>query len=401
MGPRRASGRQAAAKAKESISKAAGNGRRRPSGKRKSSTAGKDAAQAAKGKVPKTEEAADATEEARDGSDPSPTKQQPEMKAETETSPAAVKEEPSAELSASDAQDLKKEAEVTFGGKDDEPPANIVEKGLIYFFFRGRVNIEEPESLDDVSRSFIVFRSVPLDSTLAGSGVLSGEAKTCRLVMLPKKVFPTRAKQRYMAFVEKANVDVQTIRDSFVASTYETKTRGERTTPAATPYAEGVYAFTHSKNTSHLAYVLTIPSHVDEIQRDFGLADKGSFVVASKNPKYPGPSFAQLPAEPDYPQEILDSMNDYRWVPLLPEHINYANAQIVIIGEAEDTFSSAGLTEEQSELGRGGQTAADELDKLSHVDEIRVEKLHGAEAIFRDLHASKAQLPSGLGITWA
>ncbi|KAI5302515.1 hypothetical protein KEM56_000629 [Ascosphaera pollenicola] len=292
--------------------------------------------------------------------------------------------------------DLDKEAETAFQGEKDEPPSNVLEKGIIYFFFRGRVGVEDPESLEDVARSFIVLRPLPLDSTLAG-GALADE-HNCRLIMLPKKTFPTSPKQRYMAFVEKAKVDVKTIRDSFAGEDHETKTRGIRHTPAATPYAEGVYAITHSKSTSHLAYVLTIPQHATEIQTDFGLADRGSFIVASKNPKYPGPQYAQLPKGPDYPSELVDKMGDLRWVPIQPEYIDYPNAQIVIIGEKEELFGSAGMTEDEQK-GPHGETAADELVMLEHADEIRTDKLDGAEAIFHDLGLSKDQFPS-LESTW-
>lgn len=91
-------------------------------------------------------------------------------------------------------------------------------------------------------------------------------------------------------------------------------------------------------------------------------------------------------------------MDDLRWVPIQPEYINYPNAQIVIIGEKQEFFGAAGLTEED-EKGPHGETAADEIVKLEHIDEIRTEKLHGAEAIFHDLGLSKSQFPS-LESTW-
>lgn len=180
--------------------------------------------------------------------------------------------------------------------------SNILEKGIIYFFFRPRVNIDDPHSVNDVARSFFVLRPTPLGAELdEGQGPLNKDAR-CRLLMLPKKKLPTSPKERDMGFVEKAGQTMNDLQENFIASsTYQTATRGERTVEEARPYAEGVYALTSTKRTTHLAYVLTIPSEPGEIQESFGLHRRGSWIVQSKNPKFPGPPFAQLPKEPDYP----------------------------------------------------------------------------------------------------
>lgn len=156
--------------------------------------------------------------------------------------------------------------------------------------------------MNDVARSFIVLRPLPTGAAL-GEGPIKDD-KNCRLIAMPKKNLPKSTHDRFMGFVEKTGVDVNTLRDSFISSAeYETKTKGTRETPAATPVAEGVYAITSTPRSSHLAYVLTIPSELDEVQKDFGLKNRGSFVVSSKNPKFPGPSSARLPKGPEYPQE--------------------------------------------------------------------------------------------------
>jgi hypothetical protein len=186
--------------------------------------------------------------------------------------------------------------------REESVPSNILEKGIIYFFFRPRVNVEDPESMGDVSRSFFILRPIPKGAEL-GEGPI-GDDNNSRLLMLPKKKFPTSGKERDMGFVEKAKMSLTTIKDSFIAGeTYETKTRGERHVPEAKPYAEGVYAITKTGRSSHLAYILTIPTEIGEVQKDFGLRNRGSFVLQSKNPKYPGPSNAQLPKGPEYPKE--------------------------------------------------------------------------------------------------
>lgn len=105
-----------------------------------------------------------------------------------------------------------------------------------------------------------------------------------------------------MGFVEKAGMSMTDLHEKFIAGgSYETSTRGGRTTQEAKPYAEGVYAITSTLRASHLAYLLTVPSELGDIQHDFGLHKRGSWILQSKNPKYPGP--AQMPKSPGYPEE--------------------------------------------------------------------------------------------------
>jgi hypothetical protein len=187
--------------------------------------------------------------------------------------------------------------------EDETVPSSILEKGIIYFFIRGRVTVgDEPSSVDDIARSFILLRPIAKDAKL-GSGTI-GDAGNSRLLAVPKKVFPTSGKERWIAFVEKSGASFAQLREEFLgASEYETKTMGTRTTPAATPVAEGVYAITSTERDSHLVYMLTLPEELGEVQKELGLKGKGSFVVSTKNPEYPGPKNARLPKAPEYPKE--------------------------------------------------------------------------------------------------
>ena len=185
--------------------------------------------------------------------------------------------------------------------RDESTPSSILEKGIIYFFFRGRVGIDEPSNVDDVARSYIVLRPIPHGSKL-GDGPI-GDAGTNRLLALPKKVLPASPKDRFMIFVDKAKASMKDIKSSFASSDYATRTAGTRHTPAATPIGEGVYAITTTGRESHLAYILTIPSELSEVQKDVGLQERGSFVTSVKNPQYAGPANATLPEGPKYPQE--------------------------------------------------------------------------------------------------
>ncbi|KAJ5115893.1 hypothetical protein N7456_000241 [Penicillium angulare] len=277
--------------------------------------------------------------------------------------------------------------------------SNILEKGIIYFFFRPRVNIDDPQSIGDVARSFFVLRPTPLGAELnGGQGPMDKDAQ-CRLLILPKKKFPTSPKERDMAFVEKAGQSVTDLQEKFIASsTYQTATRGERTTEDARPYAEGVYAIVSAQRSSHLAYELTIPAELGEIQQNFGLHHRGNWIVQSKNPKFPGPPLGQLPQEPQYPGHVLEKFGDLRWVPLQPEFIEYPNAQILMIGQGTDTLGKAATAEGDKKPGEA--EPGQELNRLADENEERIHSLQGNETVFQDLGLDAKKYRS-LPTTWS
>ena len=86
-------------------------------------------------------------------------------------------------------------------------PSNILEKGIIYFFFRGRVGINEPSNVGDIARSYIILRPMPHGAKL-GEGPI-GDVGNVRMLSLPKKVLPISPKDRFMTFVEKANASLE------------------------------------------------------------------------------------------------------------------------------------------------------------------------------------------------
>lgn len=185
--------------------------------------------------------------------------------------------------------------------REESTPSSILEKGIIYFFFRGRVGINEPSDVKDIARSYIILRPLPHGAKL-GDGPI-GDAGHNRMLALPKKVLPVSPKDRFMIFVEKTNVTMEEIKNSLSSSDYMTKTAGSRHTPAAAPIGEGVYAITSTGRETHLAYILTIPSEVSEVQDGVGLKQRGSFVTSAKNPETAAPAGASLPKGADYPKE--------------------------------------------------------------------------------------------------
>lgn len=257
-------------------------------------------------------------------------------------------------------------------------PSSILEKGIVYFFFRARVNITDPQDVNDIARSYMILRPLPKGAKLSDGPI--GDEGNCRLLAIPKKVLPLSGKDRFMAFVDGAKKSFKDLKDDFLSSSdYATKTAGTSHSPAATPVAEGVYAITTTGRESHFAYMITIPSELGEVQKDVGIKEQGSFVVSAKNPKYPGPSNANLGKDPGYPQEIMDEFGDLRWMPLQPKLLDYVNTQFLLIGESGGIGNALdGLPRDEKQ---GFSAPKDEMEKLEGEDEIRVKHLQGKHSI--------------------
>ncbi|RYP61493.1 hypothetical protein DL769_007675 [Monosporascus sp. CRB-8-3] len=270
-------------------------------------------------------------------------------------------------------------------------PSNILEKGIIYFFFRGRVGIDEPEGVDDIARSHIVLRPIEKDAKL-GEGTI-GDAGNSRLIAIPKKVLPQSGRERWIAFVEKTHTSFKTLKEEFLASNdHETKTAGTRHTPAATPVAEGIYAITTTGRESHLVYIITLPSGgLGEVQTEMGLKEKGSFIISTRNPAYPPPGRQSLPGVPEYPKEIQDEFRSLRWIGTNPKHLDVVKTQFLLIGESSGIQKAT----EPQRKAEGNEEPIEELEKLEAEDTRRMEHLKGDDSasIYSDLEVHAKDYP--------
>ncbi|KAK0730130.1 hypothetical protein B0H67DRAFT_479290 [Lasiosphaeris hirsuta] len=277
-------------------------------------------------------------------------------------------------------------------GNSESVPSSILEKGIIYFFFRGRVGIDEPSDVNDIARSFIILRPIEKDAKL-GSGPI-GDAANSRLCAIPKKVLPQSGRDRWIAFVEKTGASFEQLKKEFLSSEdYTTKTVGTRHSPAATPVGEGVYAITSTGRESHLVYMLTLPEEIGEVQKEIGLKDKGAFILSTKNPEFPGPASTRLPRAPEYPEEIIKEFRSLRWMPTQPKHLNYVNTQFLLIGESSGVDKAL---EPQKEDGKKGvQDPANELERLEAEDAKRMKGLSKDDSgrVFADLQVHAQDYP--------
>ncbi|KAF3010731.1 hypothetical protein E8E13_006874 [Curvularia kusanoi] len=279
--------------------------------------------------------------------------------------------------------------------REKKMPSNILEKGVIYFFTRNRVSVDEAESVGDLQRTFFVLRPLPAGAKL-GDGALQ-DGKNNRLFALPKKVFPKSHNDRFMAFVEKANATIQDLKDNFFqGSEYNTQTQGTRKNDPVTPVAEGVYLITRTEDaTTHLVYSTTIPSEIGEVQEDLGIKDQGSFVISVKNPERSGPASASLPQKPDFSKDIIEEFRGLAWSEVKPKYLDHEYCQILLIGE--NTEKAVEPTKKNEKHNK--ETPKEEIEQLEHEDELRVQHLKGDDSVYEDLKISKDDYPK-LPTTW-
>lgn len=286
--------------------------------------------------------------------------------------------------------------------REAKTPSSILEKGIVYFFFRGRVNVEDPQGIEDVARSYIILRPIPLGAKL-GDGPLE-DLGTSRLLVMPKKMMPKSTRDRFLVFVEKPKATIEELRKQFQGSDYSTKTAGTSHVPPATPFAEGVYAITRTGRESHLAYEITTPE-IGELQKDFGVKEKGSYVLSVKNPKFPGPANANIGNPAKYPEQIqrkfkeLGKSKELRWVPLEPEMLDYEHTQVLIIGEKKGIFGKMAEEMSKDQKDDGKEKPEKELEQLEDEDRDRVDHLKESEPVFADLGLSAKEY-SKMKSTW-
>lgn len=77
----------------------------------------------------------------------------------------------------------------------------------------------------------------------------------------------------------------------------------------------------------------------------------------------------------------MDEFRSLRWMPLQPKLLDYVNTQILIIGHKDDAVEKATVQQSEDEK-KEIDTPMEEMEKLEHEDELRVEHLKGKQVTF-------------------
>lgn len=235
----------------------------------------------------------------------------------------------------------------------------VLERGNVFFFYRPRVEEEDPESLKDVQRMYMV-----LDPR--------GRKKMRRMVIGQKKLPAIKnGGGKTWGFVEDVTTAKRT-KEELGAEEYETKTRGERRQPAARPAGEGVYAIARHDDHTHFAYALEMPEKPKKVQKALNIDDEGSYVVSVKNPEKPAPAGAGLGEhqQADLPKKLMERFRDRRFADVDPTaFLDHEGVEVLFVGAHEETdelgikLDPKDEDEESSELLRKLRLPQDEAPR--------------------------------------
>lgn len=203
--------------------------------------------------------------------------------------------------------------------------ATTLEEGNIYFFYRPKKAEEHPEDLADIQRMYLV---------------LQPRRGSVRLVVLGRKLLPEterRPGERVWGFVDAVSERAEEVEDEL-----DPRGSGQTTRPAG----EGVYRLvSHDDDHTHLVYALELPQRPGPVQDELRIEPEASYILSVKNPEQPSPPGRGL--EPkrkaEYPAELQARFKKLKFIPAAPELLDYAGAEVLLIGSAEDVRDELGM----------------------------------------------------------
>ena len=179
-----------------------------------------------------------------------------------------------------------------------------------------------------------------------------------RLITLGKETLPDIAKtnQQGWCFVESVSEAGADIEVGLRRETYQTKTMGDRTQPAARPVGEGVYKIVLTDNQTRLVYALELPKEIGPAQQTFNISETGNYVISVKNPTKPTPKgagFQSAERKADFSKHLQDNFRDRLFAPASPvDFLDYVGAELILIStyseSAEDVGASLNPKEEDA-----------------------------------------------------
>ncbi|WIA12968.1 hypothetical protein OEZ85_006582 [Tetradesmus obliquus] len=238
-----------------------------------------------------------------------------------------------------------------------ELPEGTIEQGRIFFLYKPTVETEQVSGLRDVQRFFVLLQP---QQPSGGS---------CRLIIIGKKKLPSPTKhERYFAFVEATAGAPKELTEGLTASTYETKTRGQRKQGPARAAGEGSYVLAKggSKGGVHLGYVLELPAEPGQAQQVLGIAQQGSFVLSAKNPDNKGRrGVPSAGPEPAYTEQQRQQFQGRAWIGVEDASLlDVAGTELLLVGAKADPITT-------HELG----AASDALQQASDEEGERLRRM--------------------------
>ncbi|BGP25408.1 hypothetical protein JCM10295v2_004332 [Rhodotorula toruloides] len=274
---------------------------------------------------------------------------------------------------------------------DAERKHGIIEKGHVYFIYRPKVEIEHPESLDDVQRFHLLL--VPHGSKLH------------RLIAIGKKALPDASESTRPIWGQVVNVgeDMKALKGGLGPKTYETKTRGTRHQGGARVAASGAYVLytvedypKDSANESavyhtYFSYEIAVPHEMGEVQEALHIQHEGAFTLQVKNPAAPStnPAVGNQPASkhPQFPHEYKKLFHT-KFIPASPpELLDYPGAELLLIPSKHEAVQDIGekaekeLEKEEKDLEKEIESRKDGGEAKKALKEMGLEGLIDGKAL--------------------
>jgi len=305
------------------------------------------------------------------------TKEEADTEQEINEEAETVEETAAEDLSKPDSDTKPEPAseEVKAAEEDLEKQGEVLEHGHIYFFYKPKVEVENPSSIDDVARLHILLKPS------------SGQS---RLIIVGRKYLPDPESHRQpiWAFVKQLADDAGDLSSYLEKSSYETKTRGTRHVGEDRLIGVGPYCLVYhegekvSDRSSYLAYVLEAPAEIGEVQTEFNLAHEGSFGLSVRNPKTPAPRQAGLSTPADFPDDLIDAFEGRRWNPILDlRYLNTENSELLLVTHKKEI--------------QGGEEIKEDLETLAaedaeHFNQNPTKTV--AQHLYAELHFMKGKI---------
>ncbi|RSH94616.1 hypothetical protein EHS25_004420 [Saitozyma podzolica] len=268
-------------------------------------------------------------------------------------------------------------------GSLTEPKHGTLERGHIYFLYRPKIDADEVESIDDISKFHILLLPKSKD-----------KGYSHRIIEVGKKKLPDPGAKHQVIWglVGGVGDDRSKLKEASGAYSYETKTRGTRHQPAARPAARGHYILHSPHDTTaddpsrdrqrdfrvYLAYALTTPAGDDfgSVQREFGIAHEDAIGLQVKDPDVEStnnPRAAGIPRDrrAQYPASLQSLFSGRRWIPSNPpSFLDYPGTELLLISHPHDLSEAFGPDGDKVEKQLEGEAARDEVGKSEAVKEL-------------------------------
>ncbi|KAL7419740.1 hypothetical protein Q5752_005656 [Cryptotrichosporon argae] len=305
-------------------------------------------------------------------------KNEPEERKRHEAEAAAKKED---EVGANGA------AEIEEGST--EPKHGTLESGHIYFLYRPKVEVEDPESLDDVSKFYIVL--LPKSGSYATKDYH-------RLITVGKKQLPEQGAKHQVIWgsVQGTADDMAGFKDALGPYEYDTKTLGKRHQPGARPAARGHYIL-HSPRDGLaddpstdrqrdfkllLAYSITTPTEEEfgNVQKELHIVSEGVLAIQVKDPNVESgdnPRAVSLPIEKraKYPEALQSNFRNRRWIPANPPtFLDYTGTELLLISTPHEIEETLGKDGDKVERDLDEAAEKERTDAFGAIKELGLSK---------------------------